>query len=210
MSYVNSGNMRNVDKIPFTKSIRFKFTLVYSLITFFFSAMVVFSLNYSINNYFNENNAYGGGRKPLHMMNRPLLTEKERDFLQETRRVDVREIQKRSLQSLIPLALFSFIIGYVLSGNITKSLISMQQKIDKLTDQDLGLQLNIKGEDEIARLGQSFDKMSLRLKSSFDDQTRFIQDASHELKTPLAIMQANLEDLLDSKNIKKTFRHFKF
>jgi len=190
------------DKIPFTKSIRFKWTLIYSLITFFFSAFVVFSLNYSINSYFRNRDSFGRNSVSSHMQQKQRLTDEQRNLLQEARLVDLREIQHQSLNSLIPLALFSFVIGYVLSGNITKPLISMQRRIDKLTDQDLGLQLNIPGDDEIAKLGKSFDQMSLRLKDSFDSQTRFIQDASHELKTPLAIIQSNLEELIDSKTVK--------
>jgi signal transduction histidine kinase len=187
------------DKVPFIKSIRFKITLLYSLITFVVSALAVLSLNISINNYFVSTFHDYEPKGPNGFMAK--LNEEKRELLNEARLIDIREIQQRSINSLFPLAIFSFLVGYVLSGSFTRPLIKMQKKIDKLTDQDLGLQLDDRGEDEIAMLSYSFNKMSLRLKDAFDTQIRFVQDASHEIKTPLAIIQANLEDSLDSKKI---------
>lgn len=53
----------------------------------------------------------------------------------------------------------------------------------------------IGGEDEIARLTLSIDAMLARLEGSFAAQQRFVQDASHELRTPITIARGHLEVL---------------
>jgi signal transduction histidine kinase len=50
-------------------------------------------------------------------------------------------------------------------------------------------------EDEVKRLADTFDSMLERLESAFESQKQFVQDASHELRTPIAIAQTNIEVL---------------
>lgn len=50
------------------------------------------------------------------------------------------------------------------------------------------------GRDEISRLGQAFDKMFARLERSFEAEKQFTSDASHELRTPTAVILAQCEE----------------
>ena len=50
------------------------------------------------------------------------------------------------------------------------------------------------GRDEISRLGQAFDNMFARLEASFESEKQFTSDASHELRTPVAVILAQCED----------------
>lgn len=50
------------------------------------------------------------------------------------------------------------------------------------------------GRDEISRLGQAFDSMFARLEASFESEKQFTSDASHELRTPTAVILAQCED----------------
>lgn len=50
------------------------------------------------------------------------------------------------------------------------------------------------GRDEISRLGQTFDNMFVRLEASFESEKQFTSDASHELRTPTAVILAQCED----------------
>ena len=62
------------------------------------------------------------------------------------------------------------------------------EKLDK--------RINYKGKDtELKVLSDSFDKMIERLEISFNKQNQFISDASHEIKTPLAVIEANTDVL---------------
>jgi two-component system sensor histidine kinase MprB len=73
--------------------------------------------------------------------------------------------------------------------------------VDRLTQtvehiartEDLSVRLPVEGEDEIARLGQSFNAMTSALASSRDRQQQLIADAGHELRTPLTSLRTNIE-----------------
>jgi hypothetical protein len=53
--------------------------------------------------------------------------------------------------------------------------------------------------DEVAELSQTLNNLLTRLQLAFDSQERFIADASHQLKTPLAVLQGEIELLLQQK-----------
>jgi two-component system sensor histidine kinase MprB len=59
--------------------------------------------------------------------------------------------------------------------------------------EDLNVRLPVEGQDEIARLGQSFNAMTAALASSRDRQQQLIADAGHELRTPLTSLRTNIE-----------------
>ncbi|NUS14877.1 MAG: HAMP domain-containing histidine kinase [Streptomyces sp.] len=73
--------------------------------------------------------------------------------------------------------------------------------VDRLTQtvehvartEDLSVRIPVEGEDEIARLGQSFNAMTAALASSRDRQQQLIADAGHELRTPLTSLRTNIE-----------------
>lgn len=59
--------------------------------------------------------------------------------------------------------------------------------------EDLNVRIPVAGEDEIARLGASFNAMTAALASSRDRQQQLIADAGHELRTPLTSLRTNIE-----------------
>ena len=66
--------------------------------------------------------------------------------------------------------------------------------VQKITAENLKLRIQMPGtRDEIERLAATFNDMLDRLEKAFSSQKHFIQDASHELKTPLTILQGELE-----------------
>ena len=66
----------------------------------------------------------------------------------------------------------------------------------EISGEDLGKRLNWTGRaDELGALATTFDEMLARLESAFARERRFIADASHELKTPLTVINANSQML---------------
>ncbi|MEV6009814.1 HAMP domain-containing sensor histidine kinase [Streptomyces sp. NPDC051976] len=73
--------------------------------------------------------------------------------------------------------------------------------VDRLTEtvehiartEDLNVRIPVEGEDEIARLSESFNAMTTALASSRDRQQQLIADAGHELRTPLTSLRTNIE-----------------
>jgi signal transduction histidine kinase len=67
----------------------------------------------------------------------------------------------------------------------------------KLADGDLTQRVEIHGDDELAKLGQSFNQMASSLQQIQESRRLMTADIAHELRTPLAVQRANLEALQD-------------
>jgi signal transduction histidine kinase len=64
-----------------------------------------------------------------------------------------------------------------------------------ITESDLSGRIEVRGTDEIAELAATFNDMLDRLDDSFAAQRRFLDDAGHELRTPITIIQGHLDTL---------------
>ncbi|WP_324606681.1 sensor histidine kinase [Kitasatospora azatica] len=64
--------------------------------------------------------------------------------------------------------------------------------------EEVGTTIPVHGNDEIARLSNSFNSMSTALANSRERQTRLIADAGHELRTPLTSLRTNVDLLIRS------------
>jgi signal transduction histidine kinase len=79
----------------------------------------------------------------------------------------------------------------------------------RISHTNLSERINHEGpQDEVKRLADTFDDMLGRLDTAFQSQQRFIQDASHELKTPIATAQTNIEVLeMDQTATLEDYKH---
>lgn len=93
-----------------------------------------------------------------------------------------------SLLVLIP----SVIGGRLLSNLILKPISSMVSTMREIQQRGIFKKLKITGKskDELYTMAETFNQMMERLKLSFDKQRRFVSDASHELKTPLTVIES--------------------
>lgn len=83
------------------------------------------------------------------------------------------------------LLVFVSIVSYIFSANITKPIIDIAEAAKKVSKGALGEQVQVTKRDEIGRLADTFNDMSIKLKNNEDKRRRFFHNASHELKTPL-------------------------
>jgi len=91
----------------------------------------------------------------------------------------------------------SIILGYIVSKRMLKPIDDITKTAENISINNLRERIEVKGaDDELNRLGKTFNKMIDRLQSSFDKQVQFVSDASHELRTPITVIQgyANLLD----------------
>jgi len=91
----------------------------------------------------------------------------------------------------------SIILGYGISKKMLEPIDQITKAADNISINNLLGRIEVAGpNDELKRLGITFNKMIDRLQESFDRQIQFVSDASHELRTPIAVIQgyANLID----------------
>jgi two-component system, OmpR family, sensor kinase len=86
------------------------------------------------------------------------------------------------------------IAGWLLAGALLRPVERMRTEAAVITSSDLGSRLSLPtAEDEITRLGATLNAMLDRIQESFEHERRFVDDASHELRTPVAILKAELD-----------------
>lgn len=91
----------------------------------------------------------------------------------------------------------SIILGYIISKKMLAPINYIIKAADNISINNLKERIEITGpDDELKRLGDTFNKMIDRLQEAFSRQIQFVSDASHELRTPIAVIQgyANLLD----------------
>ena len=104
---------------------------------------------------------------------------------------------KYNLESDVRIALpivliFSVVFGFLISWLTVSPLKRITQAAEGLSRSDLSQRVKYKSNDEIGRLAVSFNTMADRLEDAFNSQKRFVSDAAHELRTPLASMKTSV------------------
>jgi len=110
----------------------------------------------------------------------------EREFL---------EAVTQTYALLIPLAvLLAGLGGYFLARRSLSPVVAMSSQAGRIGAENLHDRLVVRNtKDELGHLAQSFNQLLDRLDESFEHQRRFVADASHELRTPVAILSGEAE-----------------
>lgn len=131
------------------------------------------------------------------------------------------ETLNQTLLILLPFALLlTALASLFLMNRVMRPVQEISVTADSISGEDLSGRLSIQGGDEFARLGKTINGMLGRLETSFliqkqtlerleavlKQQRRFTADASHELKTPLAVIKANTGLMLQDKGIPQDVR----
>ncbi|MEG6616718.1 HAMP domain-containing sensor histidine kinase [Peptococcaceae bacterium 1198_IL3148] len=100
------------------------------------------------------------------------------------------------LFSLTPLAIMVVaVVGWKNSKRMLMPVATMNKTVQNITINALDTRLDVSGShDELKDLAETFNSMLDRIQGAYDQQNQFVSDASHELRTPIAVIQgyANL------------------
>ena len=104
------------------------------------------------------------------------------------------DYRKRSLLITVFIAMFGGAVTYFISGRALKPLRDFSKSVEKVQAQNLtDCTIESGTVPELDRLSVSYNKMLLRLSEAFEVQRQFTGNAAHEIRTPLALMQAQLD-----------------
>ncbi|MDT0268540.1 ATP-binding protein [Streptomyces sp. DSM 44915] len=91
-------------------------------------------------------------------------------------------------------------VGWWVAGNILAPVRLVRNTAARLTEQDLAQRIPVAdSDDDVAALARTFNAMLDRLEAAFATQRRFVDDAGHELRTPITIVRGHLELMSDGE-----------
>jgi signal transduction histidine kinase len=179
-------------KPAFTKTIRFKLTMWYLLLFVLLFILLIGGINLAMHQFLNSNSTIWQGDNP------PSLQE----IRTLGRNSETGQLRIYSLIAVGIVPLLGFAGGYFIAGRMLKPVSNLSSLAARISSTNLKERINYHGsEEEIKRLASTFNEMMERLETSFESQKQFIQDASHELRTPIATAQTNIEVIEMAKNV---------
>jgi two-component system, OmpR family, sensor histidine kinase BaeS len=94
-----------------------------------------------------------------------------------------------------------FVVGLWLVGRSVRRMFGpigdVMEAADRVADGDYSVRVRERGPGEVRRLGRTFNDMTERLQESDEQRRRLLADVTHELRTPLSVVQGNLEGVAD-------------
>ncbi|MCD7820147.1 MAG: HAMP domain-containing histidine kinase [Lachnospiraceae bacterium] len=114
---------------------------------------------------------------------------------------EMSDISRYSLILLPSLVLIAIIGGYLIACRMLRPIRQIADTAEQISQGDdlkKRIVLN-EGDDELHRLAGQFNDMFARLDTSFQTQQQFVSDASHELRTPVAVINAQCELTLEQE-----------
>ena len=190
-------------------SIRFRLTLIYSLLLFGLAAMVVGGMYFVLADRLDD--------QPVSrtwIIHEPVVTPQgialqeqrvQAEFQSFERIVNGRVLDKMRNVAVFALGLLflaSLGVGWFAAGVVVAPIGRITGVVRQIQATDLSQRIGMGGpKDELRDLADTFDGMLDRLETAFEAQRQFIQDASHELRNPLAVIRTNIDVALGRTRI---------
>lgn len=193
---------RLADALPdWLGSIRFRLTALYSLVLFALAAFMVAGLYAVLAARLNEQTIYTTRDVTLveQVPGGVVLTPtevrasyKSVEALTNERALNL--LRSYSISAVTLLFFASLAVGWMVAGRVLAPIGRITAVARNIQATDLTRRIALRGPpDELKQLADTFDAMLSRLDDAFAGQQRFIQEASHELRNPLAVIRTNLD-----------------
>ena len=184
-------------KKRFHTSLQLKLTLLLSLLMIISCVLMYFFISHSavsgmdgLQNYMIKVDPQDGASPITFNVDPKALFPQFEQEIQETK----EDFLLRSVIATTIIILLSSVCTYFLTKKTLTPLQKLTSEVSQIQAQNLSTQLAVpNSKDEIAQLTSSFNEMLTRLDNAFSTQKQFSANAAHELRTPLAVLQTNLE-----------------
>jgi signal transduction histidine kinase len=115
--------------------------------------------------------------------------------------LEFRDLQRREVTDAVRvLTLVGFgalavagLVSWLLAGRVLAPIRLVRQTAERIGESDLTRRIAVGGDDDVAQLARTFNHMLDRLEAAFAAQRRFLDDAGHELRTPITVIRGHLE-----------------
>ncbi len=101
------------------------------------------------------------------------------------------------VKSMLVAGAIALLLGFLLFNQITAPLRAMKKAAERIAQGDLQSRVEVKSSDELGELAESLNNMAENLATAEDQRRQLAADVAHELRTPLAAIQATLEGMQD-------------
>lgn len=180
-------------------SIRFRLTAIYSLVLFGLAAVVVAGIYLAVARRLHQEAVADQAVLNAQVTNNGLVILPDQkqtyEFIEHgANERALRTLRTYSFAALVVLFLASMGVGWVVAGRVLAPIERITGVARDIQVTDLKRRIGLRGPpDELQRLADTFDAMLGRLDEAFEGQRRFIHEASHELRNPLAVIRTNLD-----------------
>lgn len=187
----------------FLRSARVRLAVFYTVVVFGLGALVIAAINFSISR------SLGTNPVTEELQIRRVSSEPGAAVFIDSISLEtieqlaneeaLQQLRKLSLITLGVLFPASLVAGWFVAGRVLRPIDDITRVAREIQASDLSRRIELAGpEDELKDLADTFDAMLDRIERGIEDQRRFIQDVSHELRNPLATMSLNLDVVLSS------------
>ena len=112
-----------------------------------------------------------------------------------------QEFRDKSYQAMVLAAVIAIVLasifGYFFARNLVKPIKRLTDTAEQLKEGNFEARAHLKGEDELAHFGNTFDAMAEAVERNRELERRLTTDVAHELRTPLMAIQATVEAMVD-------------
>ncbi|MFD3400871.1 sensor histidine kinase [Kribbella sp. NPDC058693] len=194
-------------KLPsWIQTIRFRLTLTYSAVLIALSALLLGGVYLALEqildpkplNQIEVQKYYKDHEGNLHLKEGQVIQAAEiSSFQSAVNYQTLQSLRNYSAAGIAGLFLVSLGTGWWLSGRALRPVRRITETAQEISATDLSRRIALDGpRDELRNLGDTVDDMLGRLESAFVAQRQLVDDASHELRNPLAVIQANVDAVL--------------
>jgi len=189
-------------------SLRMRLTLVYGGLFLLLGTMLVALLYFLVQSSFPDGEALSRGVAiAMADSERRAWLELLPNLIEEQRRRVLDTLLQQSMIALAVAVAAAVAAGWMMSGRVLRPLQRITETAQRVAEGSLHERIALQGPpDELKKLADTFDAMMERLDRAFDSQRRFVGNASHEMRTPLAINRTLLEVALAAEDVKPEIR----
>ncbi|MFO7815184.1 MAG: HAMP domain-containing sensor histidine kinase [Halanaerobiales bacterium] len=109
----------------------------------------------------------------------------------------VEIIFSQLIKLLLIISVVSWLASLLLARYLTRPLKRLESKVRNIANQKWDVPVDLKRNDEIGKLGKTIDWMRKQLIERDEKQQEFLQEASHEMKTPIMVIRSYIQSLMD-------------